>query len=186
MKALFNKIYWLIFGPVYNRLSRDVSLRVQELSRVQVEFQEKWAVTISDEIIALSMKAGEPGNALERSQRNYSLYEVIDIAGRIQKSGDLVQLSEQLSIPLDELAALYMKYGHVNRAGIARIFELEQQVKDLGRLSTPVLAAVEKSAGLVSKQPGHMYAPFSNTGCGGANTDSSSSSAQAPAIASGD
>jgi hypothetical protein len=174
MKALFNKIYWLIFGPIYNRLSRDVSLRVQELARVQVEFQERWAVTISDEIIALSMRAGEPGNALERSERSYSLYEVIDIAGRIQKSGDLVQLSEQLSIPLDELAALYMKYGHVNRAGIARIFELEQQVKDLGRLSTPVLAAVEKSAGLAPKQSGHMNtSPFSGTACGAALSESS-------------
>ncbi len=177
MKALFNKIYWTIFGPVYNRLSRDVSLRMQELARVQVEFQEKWSVTISDEIIALSMKAGDPGNALERSQRNYSLYEIIDIAGRLQKSGDLVQLSEQLSIPLDELAALYMKYGHVNRAGIARIFELEQQVKELGRLSTPVLAAVEQSVGLVSKHPGHMYSPFSASGCGGTHGESSQSQA---------
>lgn len=160
MKSIFNKLYWMVFGPVYSRLSRDISLRMQELARVQVEFQEQWSVTMSDEIIALSLKAGEPGNALERSERTYSMYEIIDIAGRIQKSGDLVQLSEKLSIPLDELAAMYMKYGHVNRAGIARLMELEQQVKDLSRLSEPVFAAVEKSAGLIPKQSGHMSTPF--------------------------
>lgn len=160
MKALFNKFYWMLMGPVYNRLSRDISLRMQELVRAQVEFQEKWTTTISDELIAMAMKSGEPGNALERSKRTYSHYEMIDIAGRIEKSGDLVQLCEQLSIPLDELAAMYVKYGHVNRAGIAKIFELEQQVNDLARLAQPVFNAVEKNAGVLQKQPGHLSTGF--------------------------
>lgn len=143
MNALFNKLYWMIMEPVYRRLSRDVSLRLQELTRVQVEFQEKWSVKVSDELVALSLRAAPQVNAFEDNFAERSTYDVIDIVGRIHKTGDLVELSEKLSIPLDELASLYMKYGDVNRAGIARIMDLERQVK---QLSSPIASVAEVKA----------------------------------------
>lgn len=162
MKTLLNKIYFLFFGPIYSRLSRDCSLRMQELTRVQMEFQEKWSRTISDELVALSLKAH--ADTLNQEQgRSYSMGEVIDITGRIHKSADLVLLSEQLNIPLDDLSRMYLKYGHVNRAGIARIMELEQQIKDLSSLSAPVLAKIEKTTGGMSQQS-HLTSASGSSG----------------------
>lgn len=147
MKSIFGRVYWFILGPVYRRLSRDVSLRLQELLRVQVEFQEKWLVRVSDELVVMSLRAIPYLNRGESKYADRNLYDVIDIVGRIHSTGDLVQLSEKLSIPLDELCYLYIKYGDVNRAGIARILELEKQIKQLSAFVSVAKNQSELDAG---------------------------------------
>lgn len=146
MNALFSKIYWFIFEPFYRRVSRDTSLRLQELTRVQVEFEERWLVKVSDELVAMSLRFAPYIHEREVEFPERSTYDLIDIVGRMHSTGDLVELSEKLSIPLDELAHIYIKYGNVNRAGIARIVELEQQIKRLSNKDTSGTGTEAKSA----------------------------------------
>ena len=52
---MFEKLYFLLMGPLYRRLSRDCTLHMQELKRVQLEFQDKFAARICDQMVALSV-----------------------------------------------------------------------------------------------------------------------------------
>lgn len=128
LKDLGTKIYFLIFGPIYRRLSRDVSLKIQDLARVQVEFQERWAAVISDELIALSVKANSRETDLNDT-RLYSPADIIETAGRIHKSQDLVMLSKELQIPLNDLAQIYVKYSDVSATGVIRLMAMEDELK---------------------------------------------------------
>ena len=130
-KDLGTKIYFLIMGPMYRRLSRDVSLRMQELARVQMEFQERWSATMADELIALSVKANVPESDFDPLPHKYSVADIIETAARIHKSQDIVALSRELKMPINELITIYMKYGDVCRIGIARMLEMEDQMRTL-------------------------------------------------------
>jgi hypothetical protein len=128
LKSLGTKIYFWVFGPIYRRLSRDVSLRIQDLARVQVEFQERWSAVISDELIALSLKANSQANDLTDT-RVYSPADIIETAGRIHKSQDLVALGRELEIPLNDLAQIYIKYSDVSASGVIRLMAMEEELK---------------------------------------------------------
>lgn len=154
LKELGTRLYFLIFGPIYRRLSRDASLRIQELARVQVEFQERWAAIISDELIALSLRANSQAHDLT-DRGNYSPADIIETAGRIHKSQDLVALSQEMGIPLNDMAQFYIKYSDVNASGIVRLLALEEELQGARALVQKIQSSNnnEPSSGILSGTP---------------------------------
>lgn len=130
LKDIGTKLYFAIFGPIYRRLSRDVSLKIQDLARVQLEYQERWSAIISDELIALSIRAGETIE-VRSDDAKYAPSDIIETVGRIHKSEDLVAISRELAIPLSDLAEMYTKYSDVSASGVVRLLGMELKLAEV-------------------------------------------------------
>ena len=143
MKQLINKLYFLVMGPLYRKLSRDVVLHMQELKRTQLEFQDKFAAEVCDQLVAQSV-AAEPADLAKYSDEQIIHY-VVDV---IQSSRDLVALSKTHQIPLRELVEIYSRYGGMDPLAIRRLRELE------------------KANGLLSQaaQTQHTFSPEASSG----------------------
>jgi hypothetical protein len=136
MKQLFNKFYFLLMGPLYRKLSRDVVLHMQELKRSQLEFQDRFAAEVCDQLVVNSVVASETD--LTKYSDEQIIHFVVDV---INSSQDLVALSKKEQLPLKDLVEMYSRYGGMDPIAIRRLRGMEKQ-------NIALTNAVEHVAGL--------------------------------------
>ena len=131
MKTLLTKLYFIVMGPLYRRLSRESALRIQELQRVQLEFQERFTARVCDQMIALSVANSTSLAAGEAVPLTDA--EIIEIVAEITKSEDLVALSKRLEIPLKHVVEVYSRYGGMNPTSIRTLLQMEERNRNLAK-----------------------------------------------------
>ncbi len=151
MRSLFYKLYFLLTGPLYRRLHRELSLQMQEVVRANIEHHENTSKKILDELLRLSyvLDGGVYSVAAADDTKKMSDTEIAAIIKDVDSSLGLVEVCRKHELPLNTAFLLRSKFRGMTEPGIHRTRELEEQYAELSqkvetllieneRLSTPL------------------------------------------------
>ncbi|HEY9680504.1 MAG TPA: hypothetical protein V6C86_02835 [Oculatellaceae cyanobacterium] len=69
MKSFLKNLYTLLAGPLYRRLLRDLTVQVQDAHSTTLEYQEKIAAKLLDELVCVRLELERAMNQLEESKQ---------------------------------------------------------------------------------------------------------------------
>lgn len=138
MKTILAKLYFILMGPLYRRLSRDSALHMQEFERRQLEFQERFTSTVCDQMIKMSLERSHSFDHVEPMQLTEG--EIIEIVSQINKAEDVVLISKKLSRPLKQVVEVYARYGGMNELAIRTLRQMEERHKSLANSVVAIAA----------------------------------------------
>ncbi|HEY9713225.1 MAG TPA: hypothetical protein V6C72_07130 [Chroococcales cyanobacterium] len=143
MKGLFLKLYDILTEPLYRRLSREMSLQAQSLTKAQLDYQERTATKIMDELLRLNMivqhelgrgdqelGTGLPGE-LVPDYNNLSSAEIETIVRDIDKTMGAIELAHKHQLPLSVILDIKSKFKGMRLSSIERTRHLESEKQEL-------------------------------------------------------
>jgi hypothetical protein len=146
MKDLLLKIYFLIFNPLYCRLSRELTLQCQEALQEMVSAQEKLVSTFSSELVHLHIRMQEYENQLSFSPTNHPAEEseeesnsepnlpdnqISHICSKITNSSDILRTAKEWKLPISDIVELERKYSGMSPSAVRRARSLESENAEL-------------------------------------------------------
>jgi putative transposase len=156
MRTLFYKLYFLLTGPMYRRLHRELSMQLQEVVRANIEHHEATSKKILDELLRLSyvVEGGDNGAAGPSVTLRLSDSQVADVIKDIDSSLGALEVCHKHELPLTTVFQLRSKFGGMNLSAIQRTKQLESEKEELSRqmeilrLENQRLSAVKQHSSL--------------------------------------
>jgi len=133
MRTLFYKLYFLLTGPMYRRLHRELSMQLQEVVRANIEHHEATSKKLLDEILHLScvVEGGEIGAVGADAATRLSDSEVAAVIKDIDSSLGAIEVCQKHELPLSTVFQLRSKFSGMNLNAIQRARLLESEYKEL-------------------------------------------------------
>ncbi len=135
MRTLFYKLYFLLTGPMYRRLHRELSMQLQEVVRANIEHHEATSKKLLDELLRLSyvVEGGENGVIGPDATTRLSDSEVAAVIKDIDSSLGALEVCHKHELPLSTIFQLRSKFRGMNLSAIQRTRLLENENKELSR-----------------------------------------------------
>lgn len=134
MRSLFYKLYFLLTGPLYRRLHRELSLQMQEVVRANIEHHENTSKKILDELLRLSYVVnGGADSVANESTKSMSDTEIAAIIKDVDSSLGMVEVCRKHELPLNTAFLLRSKFRGMTEPAIHRTRELEEQYAELSQ-----------------------------------------------------
>jgi hypothetical protein len=143
MKGLFLKIYDLITEPLYRRLSRELSLQSQIMAKGQLDYQERTASKMVDELLRLNLivqnQIGqgriEYGQGLpDELVPDYSSVADTDVEAVVKDIHDTmgaIEICNKHKLPLAAVLDIKSRYQDMSLSSIQRARNLEHEKEEL-------------------------------------------------------
>ncbi len=135
MRSLFYKLYFLLTGPLYRRLHRELSLQMQEVVRANIEHHENTSKKILDELLRLSyvVNGGTDSITATEAAKSMSDSEIAAIIKDVDSSLGMVEVCRKHELPLNTAFLLRSKFRGMTEPAIHRTRELEEQYAELSQ-----------------------------------------------------
>lgn len=141
MKSLFIKLYDLITEPLYRRLSRELALQAQSLTQAQLEYQERIAKKLVDEMLRINLilqnQAGQSDIRSFLSEEAGAEYddlsntEVAAVVKDLDKTLGAIEVCRKHQLPIAAVLDIQSKFSGMDAASVRRARRLEQEKEEL-------------------------------------------------------
>ncbi|HEY9676785.1 MAG TPA: hypothetical protein V6C76_02200 [Drouetiella sp.] len=133
MRELFYKLYFMLTGPLYRRLHREMSLELQEIVRANIEHSENFSRKILDELLRLSfiIDGGESALPGVDNTKLLSDAKIADVIKDVDSSLGMIEVCHKHDLPLSSVCALRSRFSGMNETGINRSRWLEEEFANL-------------------------------------------------------
>jgi putative transposase len=129
MRASLKKLYEFIAAPIYNRLSRDVTLKMQDLLVGNMADQEVMLTKLLDDMAGFHLELEHLKEALEKNTHSSLTSEsdetIVKLINKADSNLSLIKLANEHQIPTAELFEWKSKYGGMTLAVLKRVRKLE-------------------------------------------------------------
>jgi hypothetical protein len=135
MRILFYKLYFMLTGPMYRRLHRELSMQLQEVVRANIEHHENTTRKILDELLRLGFVVGGGESAIlgVDETRLLSDSDIAAVMKDVNSSLGLVEICLKHEMPLTSVFRLRTKFLGMGEAGITRARLIEQECAELAK-----------------------------------------------------
>jgi hypothetical protein len=135
MRTLFYKLYFILTGPLYRRLHRELSMQLQEVVRANIEHHENTSKKLLDELLRLSFIVGGGESAIVEVDETKLLSDgdIAAVMKDVDSNLGLVEICQKHELPLNSVFRLRTKFLGMNEAGIARSRLIEQECTELAK-----------------------------------------------------
>ena len=133
MRSLFYKLYFLLTGPLYRRLHRELSMQLQEVVRANIEHHENTSKKILDELLRLSFIVDGSGGAVPGPDevKMMSDHEIAAVMKDVDNSLGLIEVCKKHELPLNTVFLLRSKFRGMNEPAITRTRQLEERYAEM-------------------------------------------------------
>lgn len=158
LKGLIRKLYRYLTEPIYARLSRDLTLQVQSALSVNLEYQEKIASRIVDELTAIQIEKAAGPNAPQNELHAVSVVETMTdeeikvIVNQMSTHVRIIEVACENQISVRELMEMRARYAGMGTAAIRKVRLLEKENLRLKQYLTRVTLenSVDTETGIFS------------------------------------
>lgn len=136
MKVLIRKFYFLLVGPLYRRLSREITLQNQEMLAKLLCQNEDLINIVSNEVVkmhvSLQEQQDEPSlttvsDTIADCSVPLSDYQIAQVCASIKVSTDIIKTSQDWKLPVADIVALERKYGGMDASAVQKVRKLETE-----------------------------------------------------------
>jgi putative transposase len=131
MRDNLKKLYEFIAAPIYNRLSRDLTLKTQSLLVGSMANQELMLTKLLDDMAGFHLELEHLKASLEKgshaSLTNENDEMIVKLLNKADTNLSLIKLANDHQIPTSELFEWKSKYGGMTLAVLKRVRKLESE-----------------------------------------------------------
>jgi hypothetical protein len=147
MKQFFLRIYQFITEPLYRRLALELTLQLQTISKGHIDYQERLARKLIDELLKISLKLDDlhnnPSKTTNRSPNTnhddnfdgeLDEDQVADLVRQIEDSGGLIEIAAKHQLPVTNVLRWQIKYAGMDGNAIRRANAIETENEELKKI----------------------------------------------------
>jgi hypothetical protein len=139
LKSLLRSIYFLIMGPLYKRLQRELTLENQALKEELLRLEERFTIRVMNETVRIVSILQHKSESAEfhpvetscASTEHLGENQIGYIMQSLMQSRDILKVSRDAQISIPELLNLQKFYGGMDGTGVKRVRQLEAENVDL-------------------------------------------------------